>query len=72
MPLDPRLNAYRADLAAAELRGKVDAPRFAEGTPHRIIDASAPVRAEGHPDAALLTEALFGERVIIYEIDGEG
>jgi cell wall-associated NlpC family hydrolase len=72
MPLDPRLNAYRADLAAAELRGKVDATRFAEGTPHRIIDASAPVRAEGHPDAALLTEALFGERVIIYEIDGEG
>jgi cell wall-associated NlpC family hydrolase len=72
MPLDPRLNAYRADLAAAELRGKVDAPRFAEGTPHRIIDATAPLRAEGHPDAALLTEALFGERVTVYEIDSEG
>jgi cell wall-associated NlpC family hydrolase len=70
--LDPRLNAYRADLAAAELRGKVDAPRFAEGTLHRIIDASAPVRAEGHPEAALLTEVLYGERVIVYEIDGEG
>jgi cell wall-associated NlpC family hydrolase len=70
--LDPRLNAYRPDLAAAELRGKVDAPRFAEGTLHRIIDASAPVRAEGHPEAALLTEALYGERVIVYEIDGEG
>jgi cell wall-associated NlpC family hydrolase len=72
MPLDPRLNAYRADLAAAELRGKVDAPRFAEGTLHRIIDASAPVRAEGHPEAALLTEVLYGERVVVYEIDGEG
>ena len=72
MALDPRLNAYRADLAAAELRGKVDASRFAEGTLHRIVDASAPVRAEGHPDAALLTEALYGERVIVYEIDGEG
>jgi cell wall-associated NlpC family hydrolase len=72
MPLDPRLHAYRADLAAAELRGKVDAPRYAEGTLHRIIDASAPVRAEGHPEAALLTEALHGERVIVYEIDGEG
>jgi cell wall-associated NlpC family hydrolase len=70
--LDPRLNAYRADLAAAELRGKVDAPRFAEGTLHRIIDASAPVRAEGHPEAALLTEVLYGERVVVYEIDGEG
>lgn len=72
MALDPRLNAYRADLATAELRGKVDAPRFAEGTLHRIIDASAPVREDGHPDAAQVTEALHGERVIVYEIDGEG
>lgn len=70
--LDPRLNAYRPDLAAAELRGKVEAPRFVDGTLHRIIDASAPLRAEGHPDAALLTEALCGERVVVYEIDGEG
>jgi cell wall-associated NlpC family hydrolase len=70
--LDPRLNAFRPDLAAAELRGKVDAPRFVEGTLHRIIDPTAPLRAEGHPDAALLTEALHGERVIVYEIDGEG
>jgi hypothetical protein len=53
MALDPRLNAYRADLAAAELRGKVDAPRFAEGTLHRILESNVPVRAEGHPDAAL-------------------
>jgi cell wall-associated NlpC family hydrolase len=72
MPLDPRLNAYRADLAAAELRGKVDAPKFAEGTLHRIIDASAPLREVGHPDAAQVTEALHGERVMVYEIDGEG
>jgi len=72
MPLDPRLNAYRPDLAAADLRGKVEAARFAEGTLHRIIESNVPVRAEGHPDAALLTEALYGERVIVYEIDSEG
>lgn len=72
MPLDPRLNAYRADLAAAELRGRVDATRFAEGTLHRIVDASAPVREAGHPDAMQVTEALHGERVVVYEIDGEG
>jgi cell wall-associated NlpC family hydrolase len=72
MPLDPRLNAYRADLAAAELRGKVDAPRFADGTLHRIVDASAPLREAGHPDAAQVTEALHGERVVVYEIDSEG
>jgi cell wall-associated NlpC family hydrolase len=72
MPLDPRLNAYRADLAAAELRGKVEAARFVEGTLHRIIDPSAPLREAGHPDAAQVTEALHDERVVVYEIDGEG
>jgi cell wall-associated NlpC family hydrolase len=72
MTLDPRLNAYRADLAAAELRGKVDAAKFVEGTLHRIIESNVPVRAEGHPDAALLTEVLYGERVTVYDIDGEG
>ena len=72
MALDPRLNAYRPDLAASELRGKVEAGRFADGTLNRIIDSNVPVRADGHPDAALLTEALYGERVTVYEIDGEG
>jgi cell wall-associated NlpC family hydrolase len=72
MSLDPRLNAFRPDLAAVELRGKVEAARFVEGTLHQIADPQTPVRAEGHPDAALVTEALMGERVMVYEIDGEG
>jgi cell wall-associated NlpC family hydrolase len=72
MPLDPRLNAYRSDLAAAELRGKVEATRFIEGTLRRIVEPQAPLRREGHPEAPLLTEALYGERVMVYEIDGEG
>jgi cell wall-associated NlpC family hydrolase len=70
--LDPRLNAYRPDLAAAELRDKVEAARFVEGTLHRIVEPQAPLRVDGRPDAALLTEALFGECAIVYEIDGEG
>jgi cell wall-associated NlpC family hydrolase len=72
VPLDPRLNAYRPDLAAAELRGKVEAARFVEGTLHRIIDASAPLREAGHPDAMQVSETLHGERVMVYEIDSEG
>ena len=72
MKLDPRLNAYRPDLAAAELRGKVEAARFVEGTLHQIVEPHAPVRAEGHPEAPLLTEALMGERVMVYEFDQEG
>jgi cell wall-associated NlpC family hydrolase len=72
MHLDPRTNAYRPDLAASSLRGKVEAARFADGTVHRIADPHAAVRREPRHDAALETEALFGERFIAYEIDGEG
>jgi cell wall-associated NlpC family hydrolase len=72
VPLDPRLNAYRPDLAASSLRGQVDAPRFADGTVHRIADSHAALRREPRHDAALDTEALFGERFVAYDIDAEG
>lgn len=70
--LDPRVNAYRPDLAAASLRGKVEAARFADGSLHRITEPHTAVRHEPRHDAPLETEALFGERFIAYEIDGEG
>jgi cell wall-associated NlpC family hydrolase len=70
--LDPRTNAYRPDLAASSLRGQVESARFADGTVHRIADPHAAVRREPRHDAALETEALFGERFIAYEIDSEG
>jgi hypothetical protein len=72
MTLDPRITPARADLAAAQLKGKVDAPRFAEGKPRIVIDTSAPLRRAPRHDAALDTEALYGERVTVYDIDGEG
>jgi cell wall-associated NlpC family hydrolase len=70
--LDPRVHAYRTDLAAAELRGKVEAARFVEGELLEIIGPRVPLCAEPHPEAAWLTEALFGERIIVYETDAEG
>ena len=69
--LDRRLTAARADLAAAHLRGLVDAPRYAEGQGMRIIAASAPLRRSPQADAPLETEALFGEAVTVYD-EGEG
>lgn len=71
-PYDPRLTPARPDLAAAHLRGKIEAPRYAEGVAMQVIDVSAPVRNAPAPDAALDTEALHGERVTIYDIDAEG
>jgi cell wall-associated NlpC family hydrolase len=64
---DRRLTPARADLAAAHLRGLVDAPRYAEGRAMRIIAASAPLRRSPQADAPLETEALHGESVTVYD-----
>ena len=69
---DPRLTPARADLAAKELEGKVSAARYAEGRLCEVIAPQAPLRAEPAPDAPLFTEALKGERVTIYDSNGEG
>ena len=68
---DRRLTPARADLAAAHLRGRVDAPRFVEGRKMRIVAASAPLRRSPQAEAPLETEALFGEAVTVYD-EGDG
>jgi len=68
---DPRVTPARADLAAKSLEGKVAARRYAEGRVMEIVAPQAPLRGEPRPDAALLTEALFGERVTIYDENAE-
>jgi cell wall-associated NlpC family hydrolase len=70
--LDPRITPARPDLAAAHLRGKVKAERFVEGTVQEVISGVAPVRSEPSHGSTLLTEALGGESVTIYETDEEG
>jgi cell wall-associated NlpC family hydrolase len=72
MSFDPRVTPARPDLAAAHLRGIVAAPRYVEGASFEVFDAVAPVRKAPVPDAMLETEALKGERVTIYDEDGEG
>ena len=72
LPRDPRLTPARPDLAAMHLEGKVTAARFAEGIELEVFDPVAPVRREPSHDAALDTEALKGERVVIYDRDAEG
>jgi cell wall-associated NlpC family hydrolase len=69
---DPRLTPARADLAAKHLEGKVTAARFVEGRVYEVIEPQAPLRREPRPDAPLETEALKGERVTIYDANGEG
>ena len=70
--IDPRITPARPDLAAKHLAGIVDARRFVEGKAYEIGAAQAPVRNAPSHEAPLLTEALKGERLTIYEISEEG
>jgi hypothetical protein len=72
MSFDPRITPARPDLAAKHLEGKVAAARFVEGEEREVIDAQAPVRRAPTPDAEQMSEALMGERVTVFEFDGEG
>jgi cell wall-associated NlpC family hydrolase len=69
---DPRLTPARPDLAAKYLEGKVKAARFVEGETFEITASLAPLREAPSPDAMLSTQALKGDRVTVYDRNGEG
>jgi cell wall-associated NlpC family hydrolase len=69
---DPRFTPARGDLAAKYLEGKVKAARFVTGEEFEIADALAPLRRAPSSDAELSTQALKGERAMIYDRNGEG
>ena len=69
---DPRLTPARPDLAAKYLEGRIEAKRFVTGEAFEISDSIAPLRGAPCSDAILLTQALMGERVTIYDRNDEG
>ncbi len=69
---DPRITPARGDLAAKHLAGVVEAQRFVEGKEYEIGASQAPVRKAPSHEAPLLTEALKGERLTIYDTSEEG
>jgi cell wall-associated NlpC family hydrolase len=69
---DPRLTPARPEVAAQYLEGKVKAKRFVAGEEFEIVDAIAPLRSAPSADAELATQALKGERAMIYDRNGEG
>jgi cell wall-associated NlpC family hydrolase len=68
---DPRLNAFRPDLADAALRGRVEASRYVTGEQRQVTAPVLPVRREPRFDATLDTEALQGEIVTVFD-ESEG
>jgi cell wall-associated NlpC family hydrolase len=72
MTLDPRLNAFRTDLADVALKGKVEAARFIAGTPRRVVAPFAPLKRAPRNDAPLASEVLRGEIFTVFEDAPEG
>jgi cell wall-associated NlpC family hydrolase len=70
--LDPRINPFRPELAAKHLQGQVAAQRFVEGARHQVIEPAAALRRAPSHEALLDTQALLGERVMVYETTEEG
>lgn len=71
--LDKAINAYRGDIAASSLRGKVQSDRFIEPETYQIKVPIAQLRNAPSNEAEHSTQALLGELIDIYEVkDGFG
>lgn len=69
--LDPRLHAYRPDLADARLAGRVSAARFVEGRPVVCAAPLAPLRSAPDAERAFTATLLLGEPALVFdEADG--
>jgi cell wall-associated NlpC family hydrolase len=64
---DKRITPARADLAAAHLKGKVDAEQFVEGEKFMSLRGHNPMRAAPDSHAEQQTELLCGELFTVYE-----
>jgi cell wall-associated NlpC family hydrolase len=69
MTLDPRLNAFRPDLADEMLRGQVEAQRFVAGELYEISEPIVPMHSADRFDAMRMTELLYGERVKVFAVE---
>ena len=65
---DRRITPFRDDLAAASLRGVIEAPAYAEASRYRITAPSVPMRRGRDARFGYETELLHGEAMEVYEI----
>src|SRR5690242_6375994 len=69
---DKRLTPARADLAAAHLKGKVQAERFVHGYHLNVAVGRTSLRNAPSSQASQDTELLYGEAVTVYEVNNDG
>jgi cell wall-associated NlpC family hydrolase len=70
--LDPRIHPFRPEIAAKYLQGQVEAARFVEGARHEVVEPIAALRRTPSHEARLDSQALLGERIVVYETTDEG
>lgn len=70
--LDPRVNAYRPDLADVSLRVLVQAERYVEPVPRQCIQGVVPLLAAPRHDAARVSEVRYGEFLNVFEERPDG
>ncbi len=68
MSYDPRITPARPDLAAAHLKGRIAAGAFVEGQERIVCEAVLSLHTSPAQDSPLQSQALYGERVIVYEV----
>ncbi len=66
--LDPRLNAFRPDLADATLRETIDADAYTAGSPRRVACGRLPLLTRPADDSRTGSELLFGEAVTVFDV----
>lgn len=71
-PFADRLVAARPDLAAEALRGRVAAPRYATGRPHRVARSLLDLTLEPDRNAVRATQLIHGEIFTAYEMRPDG
>ena len=70
--LDPRIHAYRKDLADASLRSMVSAERYAEPGIRQCVRGVLPLLSEPSPDARQVSQIRFGEFLDVFEMREDG
>lgn len=68
-PPDPRLNAWRPDLADARLKSLVESDRFAEGHVMQVSEPLVGLRREPRAGSRQVSQALMGERVRVFVVE---
>lgn len=70
--LDPRVNAFRPDIADLALRDVISAERYVEPVLRQCVRGIVPLFASPDPVAPLVSQIRYGEFVDVFEMRADG